>query len=78
MKLIKKLGRYLKGRPRLVSKFRWQEMPEMLTTFTDGGAVKTRRGRMPPTLLTMAGESRNASYRLGLPKSTVEDAVDNG
>ena len=46
MKLIKKLGRYLKGRPRLVSKFKWQTMPEFLTTFTDSdwaGCLKTAR-----------------------------------
>ena len=35
MKMIKKLGKYLKGKPRLVSKFEWQDMPEVLTTFTD-------------------------------------------
>ena len=46
MKLIKKLGRFLKGRPRLVSKFKWQVMPEFLTTFTDSdweGCLQTVR-----------------------------------
>ena len=35
MARIKKLGRYLKGRPRLICKFGWQETPEYLTTYTD-------------------------------------------
>ena len=46
MKLVKKLGKYLKGRPRMVSKFKWQEMPEFLTTFTDSdwaGCLKSAR-----------------------------------
>ena len=35
MTKIKKLGRYLKGKPRLICKFRWQDEPDTLTTFTD-------------------------------------------
>ena len=43
---IKKLGKYLKGRPRLVSLFKWQSLPEIVTTFTDSdwaGCQKTAR-----------------------------------
>ena len=46
MKMIKKLGKYLKGTPRLVSWLKWQEMPEVLTTFTDSdwaGCLKSAR-----------------------------------
>ena len=46
MKRIKKLGKYLKGRPRLISVFKWQELPELLTTFTDSdwaGCQKSAR-----------------------------------
>ena len=46
IKMIKKLGRYLKGRPRLVSKFKWQVMPEFLATLTDSdwaGCLKSAR-----------------------------------
>ena len=46
MKMIQKLGKYFKGRLRLVSKFKWQEMPVVLTTFTDSdwaGCLKFAR-----------------------------------
>ena len=32
---LKKLGRYLKGKPRLVWRFGWQEQPDELTTYSD-------------------------------------------
>jgi hypothetical protein len=43
---IKKLGKYLKGRPRLVSMFKWQAMPGLVTTFTDSdwaGCLKSAK-----------------------------------
>ena len=43
---LKRLGRYLKGRPRMQQLFRWQEMPKMLTTYTDAawaGCKATRK-----------------------------------
>ena len=41
-----KIGKYLLGRPRLVSHFKWQAMPTTLTTYTDSdwaGCPKTAR-----------------------------------
>ena len=35
MEKVKKIVRYLKGHPRLVSKFRWQKLPDVMTTYTD-------------------------------------------
>ena len=32
---LKRIGRYLKGAPRLVQHFRWQKMPEAVAVFTD-------------------------------------------
>ena len=32
---LKRIGRYLKGAPRLVQHFRWQKMPEAVSVFTD-------------------------------------------
>ena len=32
---LKRIGRYLKGSPRLVQHFRWQKMPESVDVFTD-------------------------------------------
>ena len=32
---LKKIGKYLIGKPRLVSYFQWQDMPTRVTTFTD-------------------------------------------
>ena len=46
MDKIKKIVRYLKGKPRLVSKFRWQRLPDTMTTYTDSdwaGCAKTAR-----------------------------------
>ena len=46
MNKIKKIGRYLKGKPRLVSVFKWQDLLSTLTTFTDSdwaGCAKTAR-----------------------------------
>ena len=43
---IKKLGKYLKGRPRLVSLFKWQALPKLVTTFTDSdwaGCLKSAK-----------------------------------
>ena len=35
LRRLKKIGRYLIGHPRLISKFKWQSMPTTVTTFTD-------------------------------------------
>ena len=35
MRKIKKIGRYLRGVPRVVCRFPWQRLPSRLTTFTD-------------------------------------------
>ena len=35
LRRLRKIGKYLLGRPRLVSKFAYQEMPSKVTTFTD-------------------------------------------
>ena len=35
LRKLRKIGRYLIGKPRLVAKFRWQSMPDTVTTFTD-------------------------------------------
>ena len=43
---LKRLGRYLISRPRVVHMFRWQEKPETLTAFSDSnwaGCKKTRK-----------------------------------
>ncbi len=43
---VKRLARYLMGRPRLIQKFAWQVKPKWLSVFTDanwGGCKKTRR-----------------------------------
>ena len=32
---LKRIGRYLKGSPRLIQHFRWQQMPETVDVFTD-------------------------------------------
>ena len=44
--LLKKIGRYLLGRPRLVIQFRWQKRPSCLDGYTDsdwGGCTKSRK-----------------------------------
>ena len=44
--LVKKIGKYLKGAPRLVSHFRWQRQPSTITAFTDSdwaGCSRTAR-----------------------------------
>ena len=46
LKKLRKIGRYLIGTPRLVAHFRWQEMPDRVTTFTDSdwaGCDKTAK-----------------------------------
>ena len=46
MQKIQKIGKYLKGKPRLISKFRWQKRPEYITAYTDSdwaGCKKTAR-----------------------------------
>ena len=46
MRRLRKIGKYLIGSPRLVSKFVWQDMPTKVTSFTDSdwaGCVKTAR-----------------------------------
>ena len=35
MKLLRRIGRYLVGRPRLVTKFEWQSMPFGVTAYSD-------------------------------------------
>ena len=43
---IKKLGKYLRGRMRVVYRFRWQEKPMTITGYTDtnwAGCTRTRR-----------------------------------
>ena len=35
LRRLRKIGKYLLGKPRLVSLFKWQEMPTRITTFTD-------------------------------------------
>ena len=43
---LRKIGRYLIGKPRLVSKFKWQEWPSRVTSFTDSdwaGCVRTAK-----------------------------------
>ena len=43
---LKRLGRYLISRPRVVHLFRWQEQPTSLTAFSDSnwaGCVRTRK-----------------------------------
>ena len=44
--LVKKIGRYLKGAPRIISHFRWQAAPMIITAFTDSdwaGCGRTAR-----------------------------------
>ena len=46
MRKLRRLGKYFIGRPRLVMKFRWQEWPSTITTFTDSdwaGCVATAK-----------------------------------
>merc|ERR1712020_220373 len=44
---LRRMGRYLKGFPRVVQKFNWQEEGEQLRVYTDAdwaGCKKTRKG----------------------------------
>ena len=41
--MLSKIGRYLKGRPRLVMHFPWQVQQHMITTFTDSGWAGCKR-----------------------------------
>ena len=46
MKKLRRLGKYLIGRPRLIMKFKWQSPQTMITTFTDSdwaGCQKTAK-----------------------------------
>ena len=46
MRRLKKIGKYLIGKPRLVARFDWQEWPDRVTTFTDSdwaGCGKTAK-----------------------------------
>jgi len=46
LRRLKKIGRYLIGVPRLVSKFNWQDMPTVVTAFTDSdwaGCIRTAK-----------------------------------
>ena len=46
LRKLRRLGKYLIGRPRLVMKFRWQDMPSTITTFTDSdwaGCLETAK-----------------------------------
>ena len=46
MSALKRVARYLIGRPRQYQEFRWQRMPKKLTTFTDSdfaGCLRTRK-----------------------------------
>lgn len=46
MQKIKNIGKYLKGKPRMISIFKWQTLPDILTTFTHSdwaGCIKSAR-----------------------------------
>ena len=46
MRLLRRIGRYLVGRPRIVMKFGWQPLPTMVTAYSDSdwaGCAKTAR-----------------------------------
>jgi len=46
MRKLRKIGRYLIGKPRLVSKFAWQEWPSLVSAFTDSdwaGCARTAK-----------------------------------
>ena len=45
MQLLKRLGRYLKGAPRAVQLFRWQDAPEELVAFVDSDWARDRVSR---------------------------------
>ena len=63
---LKRIGRYLKGAPRLVQHFRWQKMPEAVSVFTDSdwaGCKTTCRS-------TSGGITRFGSHTLKTWSST--------
>ena len=46
LRRLRKIGKYLLGQPRLVSLFKWQDMPTRITTFTDSdwaGCARTAK-----------------------------------
>ena len=47
--LIKRIGRYLRGVPRLLQKFVWQQQPENVETFTDSDWVGCQQTRKSTT-----------------------------
>ena len=63
---LKRIGRYLKGSPRLVQHFRWQKMPESVDVFTDSdwaGCRSTCRS-------TSGGITRSGAHTLKTWSST--------
>eukprot|EP00973_Karenia_brevis_P070922 9856951-Karenia_brevis.AAC.1 len=43
--LLKRVGRYLIGKPRLVQEFKWQELPMTVDCYTDSDWAGDRKGR---------------------------------